>query len=87
MTFDADPSRFRPKNVGCTASSAQTDAFPTKLALDRNLFFPKIRPIMSETLSQQLAGIVLPDAFGKSIRLGSLWENSPAVLVFLRHYG
>ena len=42
---------------------------------------------MSDTLSQRLAGIVLPDAFGKSIRLGSLWENNPAVLVFLRHYG
>ena len=42
---------------------------------------------MSETLSQQLAGIVLPDAFGQQIRLGSLWENNPAVLVFLRHYG
>jgi hypothetical protein len=42
---------------------------------------------MSETLSQRLADIVLPDAFGKTIRLGSLWENNPAVLVFLRHYG
>jgi hypothetical protein len=42
---------------------------------------------MPETLSQQLAGIVLPDAFGKTIRLGSLWENNPAILVFLRHYG
>jgi len=43
--------------------------------------------IMPESLSQQLAGIVLPDAFGKTIRLGSLWETNPAVLVFLRHYG
>ncbi|HWY06268.1 MAG TPA: hypothetical protein VNY24_05375 [Candidatus Acidoferrales bacterium] len=42
---------------------------------------------MPETLSQQLADIVLPDAFGKTIRLGGLWENYPAVLVFLRHYG
>jgi hypothetical protein len=42
---------------------------------------------MPETLSQKLADIVLPDAFGKSIRLGSLWQNNPAVLVFLRHYG
>jgi len=42
---------------------------------------------MSDTLSQRLAPIVLPDAFGNSIRLGSLWESNPAVLVFLRHYG
>lgn len=42
---------------------------------------------MSVTLSQRLAGIILPDAFGKTIRLGSLWEANPAVFVFLRHYG
>jgi len=46
-----------------------------------------IIPLMPDTLSQRLAGITLPDAFGKSIRLGSLWENNPAILVFLRHYG
>ena len=43
--------------------------------------------IMSDTLSRRLADISLPDAFGKTIRLGSLWESHPAVLVFLRHYG
>ena len=42
---------------------------------------------MSDTLSQRLAGITLPDAFGQSILLGSLWESNPAVVVFLRHYG
>jgi len=42
---------------------------------------------MPESLSKQLADIVLPDAFGHQLRLGSLWENNPAVLVFLRHYG
>lgn len=42
---------------------------------------------MPDTLSQRLAGITLPDAFGKQVRLGSLWESNPAVLVFLRHYG
>jgi prostamide/prostaglandin F2alpha synthase len=31
--------------------------------------------------------IVLPDADGKEIRLGTLWEKQPAVVVFLRHYG
>ena len=42
---------------------------------------------MRESLSARLAGIVLPDAAGNEIRLGSLWESQPAVIVFLRHYG
>ncbi|HSU58894.1 MAG TPA: hypothetical protein VLI55_06250 [Bryobacteraceae bacterium] len=39
------------------------------------------------SLAEKLALIVLPDAAGDEMRLGSLWERSPAVLVFLRHYG
>ncbi len=42
---------------------------------------------MSDSLSAKLANIVLPQATGGDVRLGSLWENAPAVLVFLRHYG
>jgi hypothetical protein len=42
---------------------------------------------MEETLSKQLAGIVLPDTDDRDVRLGSLWESKPAVIVFLRHYG
>jgi hypothetical protein len=42
---------------------------------------------VAETLSKRLADLVLPDADGKEIRLGSLWESKPAVIVFLRHYG
>ncbi|MGH9675475.1 MAG: hypothetical protein ACRD36_00110 [Candidatus Acidiferrum sp.] len=42
---------------------------------------------MREALSSKLAGIVLPDADGKELRLGELWASRPAVLVFLRHYG
>jgi len=38
-------------------------------------------------LSQSLAGITLPDSSGVPVRLGSLWESNPAVIVFLRHYG
>jgi hypothetical protein len=34
-----------------------------------------------------LAGIVLQDSNGDDVRLGSMWEERPAVLVFLRHYG
>ena len=34
-----------------------------------------------------LADVVLQDSSGADVRLGSLWEQRPAVLVFLRHYG
>jgi hypothetical protein len=42
---------------------------------------------MVNQFSEALAGIVLPDADGNEVRLGSLWEATPAVIVFLRHYG
>lgn len=42
---------------------------------------------MSTTLSAALADITLPTTDGEKIRLGSLWEAHPAVVVFLRHYG
>ena len=38
-------------------------------------------------LAARLAPIVLPDADGQPVRLGSLWSDAPAVVVFLRHYG
>jgi hypothetical protein len=34
-----------------------------------------------------LADLVVLDAEGNEVRLGSLWEDKPAVLVWLRHYG
>jgi hypothetical protein len=42
---------------------------------------------MAAGYSSKLADITLPDVDGKSVRLGSLWADSPAVVVFLRHYG
>ena len=42
---------------------------------------------MSESFSAKLADIVLPEAGGSDVRLGSLWDKDPAVVVFLRHYG
>lgn len=42
---------------------------------------------MPEAIAERLAPIVLPDADGNPVRLGSLWEGSESVLVFLRHYG
>ena len=34
-----------------------------------------------------LEDIVLPDSDEREVRLGSLWEDRPAVLVWLRHWG
>jgi len=34
-----------------------------------------------------LADLVVKDLEGNDVRLGSLWEDGPAVLVWLRHYG
>ncbi len=34
-----------------------------------------------------LEDFVLSDFRGHSVRLGDLWRDRPAVLVFLRHYG
>jgi len=42
---------------------------------------------MAESVSATLANVVLPEAGGGEVRLGSLWERDPAVVVFLRHYG
>jgi hypothetical protein len=37
--------------------------------------------------ADDLADVVLQDHSGEEIRLGDLWRDQPAVLVFLRHYG
>lgn len=42
---------------------------------------------MSKSFSARLSDISLPDTAGHEVRLGSLWRQGPAVLVFLRHYG
>jgi hypothetical protein len=34
-----------------------------------------------------LADLVLKDYQGRDVRLGELWQDKPAVLAFLRHYG
>jgi hypothetical protein len=43
--------------------------------------------LMPESFSGKLAVITLPDLDGNMVRLGSLWADRPAVVVFLRHYG
>jgi len=43
---------------------------------------------MGSTLSESpREHFFVPDADGHEIRLGSLWEQRRAVVVFLRHYG
>ena len=42
---------------------------------------------MAKSLRLAVAGIALPDTDEREVRLGSLWESSLAVIVFLRHYG
>ena len=54
------------------------------LPVDSNGIIPPMSP---DTLSAALAPIELPDPDGQEVRLGTLWEAGPAVLVFLRHYG
>lgn len=38
-------------------------------------------------MANALADIVLPNQDGDQVRLGDLWKDRPAVLVWLRHYG
>jgi hypothetical protein len=38
-------------------------------------------------VSPDLAGLVVQDPEGRDVRLGELWQERPAVLVFVRHYG
>jgi hypothetical protein len=35
----------------------------------------------------ELADVILRDQDGEEVRLGDLWRERPAVLVWLRHYG
>jgi hypothetical protein len=37
--------------------------------------------------ADELADFVLQDQHGDDVRLGDLWSEGPAVLVWLRHYG
>jgi hypothetical protein len=38
-------------------------------------------------LATRLSGIELSDWTGAPVRLGSLWEDQPIVLVFIRRFG
>jgi hypothetical protein len=59
--------------------------------------FPKLPNLTGAALRRQttnpperadeLADFVLEDHRGEDVRLGDLWSDGPAVLVWLRHYG
>jgi len=38
-------------------------------------------------LAGKLAGMDVLDPAGQSVRLGTYWQDRPAVLVFVRHFG
>lgn len=42
---------------------------------------------MAKDLAKRLENLVLSDAGGEPVRLGSLWQEDSAVLVFIRHFG
>jgi hypothetical protein len=42
---------------------------------------------MESTLGVTLSAVSLPDTEGQQVRLGSLWADRLAIVVFLRHYG
>jgi hypothetical protein len=44
------------------------------------------RPVAPER-ADELENVVLQDSDGRDVRVGSLWADRPAVVVFLRHYG
>jgi len=37
--------------------------------------------------ARDLEDVVLKDDTGQDVRLGDLWQDRPAALIFLRHYG
>jgi len=38
-------------------------------------------------VSTRLAPITLPDDRGRPVRPGTLWQDAPVALVFIRHFG
>jgi hypothetical protein len=40
-----------------------------------------------EAAALDLADVVVKDTEARDVRLGDLWRDKPAVVVFVRHYG
>ena len=71
--------------IGCSLTGESVQGTISHPYIQSDLFFRSYG--MNQSLSSRLTMVVLPDAGGREIRLGSLWASRPAVLVFLRHYG
>jgi hypothetical protein len=39
------------------------------------------------TIDPQFAALELQDLDGRPVRLGDLWKEKPAAIVFVRHFG
>jgi hypothetical protein len=65
----------------------KTNLICRRCSLIRVRWFNRYNAVMADSISARLANVVLPEAGGHDVRLGSLWEQRPAVVVFLRHYG
>jgi hypothetical protein len=44
-------------------------------------------PVPMEKVSDEFANLELPDHEGRVQRLGDLWRERAALLVFVRHFG
>ena len=56
------------------------------MATTRDLLAEGDKPPSAAAI-QRLGGIRIQELDGEWIELGGLWEDRPAALVFLRHYG
>jgi len=45
------------------------------------------RVVPQADLLQKLGSVTLPEADGKSVRLGDLWGQHTLIIVHLRHFG
>jgi hypothetical protein len=48
---------------------------------------PDNAPAVEVDIAHALAPVQARDLAGRPVRLGTLWEDRPAVLIFLRHFG
>lgn len=42
---------------------------------------------MAETVASRLARLTVLDAEGRAVTLGGFWDERPAILAFVRHFG
>jgi len=40
-----------------------------------------------DSITEELGSLSLFDEYGKNVTMSTMWEQQPAVLVFVRHFG